>query len=404
MSRTHIALEDLFQGEEASEVISALDESIGRAVTDECRLVIEGRAEPDETRRSSQQFTVELDPGSDPPPHAESVLAELQRNYEEALGLGFTGTVRMNFKGKGRNVTYRSLQRKVIIEGPEEEEEEDVWDEEEEEGPPRYGRRGRRDHFRPVRTANPRLDLSREDDDEFYVDDHAPPGTISPGRVRGLSTTQGEYIFLPHFEAIVNVGERRNDRVLKALMEQQTIQAQITTTLLENQRELNEQMLGMMGTKALRAQREADKPADNKMASWLGGMLVKGVMDKVKQGSPGGSQGGGNQNRGGQSRQAVPEVAEDYDPYDNPTFTVPSAHSSEFEDDEPAWEPDEFQAPVVRSPRSPAPSTGGNGPLSGNDIMDEIARLRENDPDAFAKTIQERGEELLPAVLEAMSD
>ena len=44
MSRTHIALEDLFQGEEASEVIAALDESIGRAVTDECRMVIEGRA------------------------------------------------------------------------------------------------------------------------------------------------------------------------------------------------------------------------------------------------------------------------------------------------------------------------------------------------------------------------
>ena len=106
----------------------------------------------------------------------------------------------------------------------------------------------------------------------------------------------------------------------------------------------------------------------------------------------------------GQSRQAAAEATEDYDPYDNPTFTVPSAHSSEFEDDEPSWEPEEFHAPTVQSGRSPATANGVSGPLSGNDIMDEIARLREDDPDAFAKTIKERGDELLPAVLEAMSD
>ena len=406
MSRTHIPLEDIFQGEDASDVVDALDQSIERAFNDECRLVIEGRAEPDETRRSRQQFTLELDPGSDPPPHAESVLAELQRNFEESLGLGFTGTIRMNFKGKGQNVTYRSLQRKTFIEGPEDEDEEAFLmedEEEDEDAPaPRYGRRApRAGFFRPPRSGNPRLDLTREDEDDLYVGDHAPPGTISPGRVRGLSSAQGEYIFLPHFEAVVNVGERRNDRVLKALMDQQGLQAEVTKTLLENQRELNEQLLGMLGTKAVRAQREADKPADNKMASWLGSMLVKGVMDKVKQGS--GPAGGGAppSSGGGGSRAATP-LPDDYDPYDSPTFTMPSAHSSEFQGED--WDADEFQAPAVRGTHSPAPSSGGGGPVSGNEIMDAIQRLREEDPDAFREVIQERGDELIGPVMEVMSD
>ena len=39
----------------------------------------------------------------------------------------------MNFKGKGQNVTYRSLQRKTFIEGPEDEDEEAFLMEDEEE-------------------------------------------------------------------------------------------------------------------------------------------------------------------------------------------------------------------------------------------------------------------------------
>jgi len=414
MAKTHIPLEDLFLGEEAAQVVEALAESIARAGSDECRLIIEGRAEPDETRRSRQEFTVELDPGSDPPPHAESVLAELQRNYEEALSPGFTGTVRLNFKGKGQGTTYRSIQRKAFIEGLEEEEEpdEDEYLMEDDELPPsRYGGtspppRGRL--FRPHSSRSPRLDLSREDEDEGYFDEASPPGTISPGRVRGLSPGQGEYIFLPHFEAVINVGERRNDRVMKALMEQQHLQVEVTKGLLENQRELNEQLLGMIGTKSLRSnQQPAEKPQDGKMASWLGSMLVNGVMKQMGAAGDGAKAKGGGS---GQRQATAPRGAvqssprEDYDPYDNPTFTVPSAHSSEFAGEE-KWndEEEEFRAPMRRPEGSPS-SSGSDGPMSGNEIMDAIRDLRETDPDAFKETIQERGEELLPAVMEAMSE
>jgi hypothetical protein len=412
MAKTHIPLEDLFLGEEAAQVVEALAESIARAGSDNCRLIIEGRAEPDETRRSRQEFTVELDPGSDPPPHAESVLAELQRNYEEALSPGFTGTVRLNFKGKGQGTTYRSIQRKAFIEGPDEDEiEEEDYMEDEELPPSRYGGppappRGRL--FRPHSSRSPRLDLSREDEDESYFDGHSPPGTISPGRVRGLSPGQGEYIFLPHFEAVINVGERRNDRITKALMAQQELMTEVTKGLLDNQRELNEQLLGMIGTKSVRAQQAVDKPQDGKMASWLGSMLVNGVMKQMKQGGggSGGPSGSGQRSAPAPPRASVPAGPTDsaeYDPYENPTFTVPSAHSSEFAGEED-WEEEEFQAPMHRPESSPASRGGSNGPMSGNEIMDAIRDLREREPEAFKETIQERGEELIGPVMEAMGE
>ena len=167
----------------------------------------------------------------------------------------------------------------------------------------------------------------------------------------------------------------------------------------------------MIGTRSLRsAQQPTEKPQDGKMASWLGSMLVNGVMKQMgaageaNKSRPGGP-GSGQRQAPAPPRASVPaSPREDYDPYDNPTFTVPSAHSSEFAGED-AWEDEEeFRPPMHRPESAPSRSAGPSGPMSGDEIMDAIRDLREREPEAFKETIQERGEELIGPVMEAMSE
>ena len=371
MPRTPNTLDDVFEGEHLGPLIETVSAAIEKARDAGEYLQIECRLEP-RGGRSRQTQLLDVDPDAPSPPIPEALVQELYRHYLNLAEEGFRGTLRMNFRQKGNSqVVYESFQRSIVI--PSEEDEEEY-----------YGGPG---------LDAPHLDLTLEDPDEAYLTD-APRGVLSSGRVGGLTAKHADYMFLPLYQETIATAERRTDALLRTFVDSQTAMVEMHRSATESNTTIIERLLERLprGSLQIGEEPEESRSRDKGISDWLGSMLISQVKKSLVGGKKASKQVTGGRPPAGIQRPQIP--APEYDGWgEAPTFGVPAVHPSE-------WGEDSAPAADFDPPPSPAPAGGS----ANVDLIHEIRKMSQQDPNGFRQLVQENSDELLPVFMDALDD
>jgi len=370
MPRVPNTLDDIFEGEHLGPLIQTVESAIDKARDAGHYLQIECRLEP-RGGRSRQTQLLEIDPDAPSPPIPEAIVQELYRHYMNVAQEGMRGTLRMNFRQRGNSqVVYESFQRAVVIPSDDEDE---IF----------YGGPG---------LEAPEMDLTLEDPDEAYLTD-APRGVLSSGRVGGLTAKHADYLFLPLYQEQIATAERRTDALLRTFVESQTALVEMHRSATESNTTIIERILERLPRGSLQVGEEPEegRTRDKGISDWLGSMLISQVKKSITGGKKAAKQ------VVAPSAGALPRPnvqSPDYEGWgESPTFGVPAVHPSEWGDD---------NAPAMGDFSPPAPMGGGGG--GGVDLIDEIRKMSQHDPQGFKQLVQENSDELLPVFMGAFGE